>query len=185
MAFIVDAVANRFIDISKATDKPFSPMKLQKLVYFAHGWYLAFVDDPLIRESFELWEYGPVVSSLYQEFKDIGNGNINRHAMEFRQTPGGGNLGMELYAPTIEQSNCAEEEKAAAISIVDQVMSLYGKFSASQLSSMTHEKGTPWEILYSQWEGKIPTHLRIPNEMIRDHFKTKLQNSQHQKSQKT
>jgi len=44
-------------------------MKLQKLVYYAHGWHLALNNEPLIDEQVECWQYGPVISSLFHEFK--------------------------------------------------------------------------------------------------------------------
>ena len=63
------AVANWFIEnLSKIT-----PLKLQKLIYFAHGWHLAIRDQPLIDELVEAWEYGPVIPNVYHEFKVFGN----------------------------------------------------------------------------------------------------------------
>lgn len=59
------AIANYFIELTKNYDNLVSPMKLQKLVYFAHGWCLAHADKPLINEKVEAWQYRPVVSSLY------------------------------------------------------------------------------------------------------------------------
>lgn len=38
------AIANYFITLAKKEDKLISTMKLQKLVYFAHGWCLAFAE---------------------------------------------------------------------------------------------------------------------------------------------
>src|SRR5208282_4587731 len=66
------AVANWFIENLSRVD----PLKLQKLVYFAHGWHLALRDQPLIDELVEAWDYGPVVPSLYHQFKRYGNQSI-------------------------------------------------------------------------------------------------------------
>jgi uncharacterized phage-associated protein len=74
------AIANYFIELAKFI----TPMKLQKLVYFAHGWCLALADKPLINEKIEAWQYGPVVSSLYREFKKYGNEGITSPAVEFK-----------------------------------------------------------------------------------------------------
>jgi len=69
----VEAIANWFLDRSKSDGKPVDPMKLQKLIYFAHGWHLGLIRHPLVDELFEAWEYGPVVPSIYHEFKMFGS----------------------------------------------------------------------------------------------------------------
>ena len=48
------------------------PMKLQKLLYLAQGYYSALTEGPWISEPFEAWDYGPVVPSLYREFRNFG-----------------------------------------------------------------------------------------------------------------
>ena len=50
-------VANYFIDKAKAEGVSLTPMKLQKLIYMAHGWHLALYDKPLIDEQFQAWDY--------------------------------------------------------------------------------------------------------------------------------
>src|SRR5215510_7158653 len=62
------AAANWFLDLGQ----PLTPMKLQKLVYFAHGWSLALTGVPLIKDAVEAWRYGPVIPALYHEFKHNG-----------------------------------------------------------------------------------------------------------------
>lgn len=78
------AIANYFIELAKNDDNLVSPMKLQKLVYFAHGWCLALADKPLINEKVEAWQYGPVVGSLYREFKKYGNEGITSPVVELK-----------------------------------------------------------------------------------------------------
>ena len=174
MPFLVDAIANRFLDIAENEGKRLSPMKLQKLIYFAHGWHLGITETPLIDEPIELWSYGPVVSSLYQEFKDIGDGEIQRKATELRRRPGGEKLEYDLYEPSIEDCAASKEQKEIATTIVDQVWQRYNRFTALELSAMTHQKDTPWEILYRKFNGRIPAHLRIPNDLILQHFRARL-----------
>lgn len=50
-----------------------TPMKLQKLCYYAQGIYMATQDgEPLFEEDFEAWTYGPVIPALYDEYKEYG-----------------------------------------------------------------------------------------------------------------
>lgn len=52
--------------------KPLTNLKLQKVLYFIQGWSLAKFNDPIINEPFEKWKYGPVIRSVYREFKSQG-----------------------------------------------------------------------------------------------------------------
>lgn len=53
-------------------------LSLQKLLYLAHMKFLGQQDgEPLLKEAFEAWKYGPVVSRLYQKIKKFGNSPIS------------------------------------------------------------------------------------------------------------
>lgn len=43
---------------------PIDPLKLQKLVYFAAGEYIALTGTPMFPEALEAWDHGPVVYDL-------------------------------------------------------------------------------------------------------------------------
>jgi uncharacterized phage-associated protein len=62
--------------------KTVTPLKIQKLVYCLHGWHLATRDSPVVGELFEAWPYGPVLSSIYHEFKKNGKNSIEEYARE-------------------------------------------------------------------------------------------------------
>src|SRR5258708_4237314 len=66
------AAANFFLAKGLEDGVSIDPLKLQKLVYFAHGWHLAVTGKPLIDEYVEAWPYGPVIPSLYHRFKSYG-----------------------------------------------------------------------------------------------------------------
>eukprot|EP01035_Chromulina_nebulosa_P026099 gene26099-34121_t len=55
-----------------------SPLKLQKLLYYAQGYALASFGKALFEEDFLKWEKGPVVDSVYQEFSSR-NAHIYRN----------------------------------------------------------------------------------------------------------
>ena len=49
-----------------------SNLKLQKLVYYVQGFSLAMNNRPMFEEDIYAWQHGPVVPSLYHNFKDNG-----------------------------------------------------------------------------------------------------------------
>ena len=68
MAHDARAVANFFLDLSVRHTRPLTMLHLQKLLFFAHGWWLVRRSEPLIRQSFEAWPLGPVVRLVYEAF---------------------------------------------------------------------------------------------------------------------
>jgi len=126
------AVANYFLDLAKANGTGLNPMKLQKLVYFAHGWHLALYGKPLINEQVEAWDYGPVVSSVYHEFKKFGAGRIDQYGTDFDFSKNG------IVTPRI----ALDDKRTTAL--LDKIWEVYGKYSGVQLSNLTHEAGSAW-----------------------------------------
>ncbi len=53
-----------------------SNLKLQKLLYYAQGIFLAINDEPLFEEPILAWAHGPVVESVYHEYKAYGSSGI-------------------------------------------------------------------------------------------------------------
>jgi uncharacterized phage-associated protein len=98
-----------------------SNLKLQKLVYYAQGFYLAMYDIPLFLESIEAWTHGPVVPDLYHEYKQYGSGPI----------PQPDNIDLSKYDDNTRK-------------LMDEVYSVFGQFSAWKLRNMTHEE-PPWK----------------------------------------
>lgn len=141
-------IANEFLLAAEVAYDPLTHMKVQKLVYLAHGWHLAFSESqPLVREDILAWRYGPVIQELYDELAHYGSGTINRHL--FAET---------LTDPTIPQRD------HLAHHVVRAIWDGYGHHTAYQLSTLTHQDGTPWDWAIKNHEGTIP------NEVIREHF---------------
>lgn len=126
-------------------DGDVTPMQLIKLTYIAHAWMLGLTGKSLLDEQVEAWQYGPVIPTLYHQIK------------HFRSLPV-----KDVSAPLVHLS---DDEKH----VVDQVVDIYGKFTGIQLSSMTHQPGTPWEITWSR-AGK---NAAIPNDLIETFYKAK------------
>ena len=132
MPYSAKAVANYFLDLASGDGKTLDPMQIQKLVYYAHGWHLAIIENPLIDENVEAWRWGPVIPSLYHEFKRFGSGPISGHAHRVRMIAGGLVLSTPRIEETIEDGSI-ELTKA----ILNQIWKVYGDFTGLQLSTMT------------------------------------------------
>lgn len=94
-------------------------MKLQKLCFFSYGYHWAWEERALFPEKFEAWANGPVSPVLYACHR-------GRLHLDPGQIPG----------------NPAALDEGEAES-VDLVLEGLGKYTAHQLSAMTHRDG-PW-----------------------------------------
>ena len=136
-------------------DRGIEHMKLQKLVYCAHGWWLTAYQDPFLNDRPEVWKYGPVFSTLYHNLKEFGLRPIREpQRVVFNEGP-----------PTIDESG--DEERA----LLNWIWGQYGHHSALYLSDLTHKEGTPWQVTAKKHNYRVPKHLKSDDELIRDHFR--------------
>jgi uncharacterized phage-associated protein len=131
------AVANYFLELANAEGLPVTPMAIQKLVYFAHGWMLAVYGRPLISQRIEAWDYGPVIKDLYHEFKRFGDSPILEPARAAQ-------LADTLFRITTPEIPKYQDPEVA--SLLNQVWEAYKHFTAIQLSNLTHAPGSPWSM---------------------------------------
>lgn len=121
-------------------------LKLQKLIYYAQAWFLAFFARPLFHDSFEAWQHGPVVRKLYFHYKDFG----------FNPLPKVDVLAKNAFT--------AEE-----IYLLEMVNSVYGKYDAKFLERMSHAE-KPWiDARGGCDDGDICDNI-IPEIEIRNYF---------------
>lgn len=152
------AVANYFINKANEEGVELTQMKLIKLVYIAHGWHLALKGEPLIDEGAQAWKYGPVIPSIYHAFKHYGNNQISQPGYIF--TVDG------LITPAIKDKS--------KIDFLNKVWDVYKDYNGLQLSTLTHQKNTPWDIIWNQNGGNKNDSQPISNKLIQDHYKTKV-----------
>jgi uncharacterized phage-associated protein len=96
-----------------------SNLKLQKLIYYAKGFYQALNNSALFPEALEAWLHGPVVPSVYHAFKAYGSGPIE--VVDF------------------DSSNLSHDD----LLFLTEIWDLYGQFSAWRLREMSHGD-KPW-----------------------------------------
>ena len=152
MAYPAAAIANAFIDMAFEQGFFLTNLKLQKMVYFAHGWHLALTDQPLIVEEIQSWQYGPVVQLLYNDLRQYGANPVT-----------------EKIRTTVEVIQDSE-----IWNFLHTIYEKYSVFSPYQLIAMTHEPGSPW----NQFGAGQNDFEVIPNDAIKIYFKKMLKNGQ-------
>ena len=146
-------IASRFIKLGIESDRPVTPMKLQKLIYMAHGIHLARLDKPLIVEKIEAWSYGPVIKSVYDMFKSWGNQSINEYPdIEFR-IGRFSKSNLDVLTDEIEDT-------------INFAWKIGKNLSGTDLSTWSHAKDSPWERSYSRLSNKP-----IPDYLIKEYFR--------------
>ncbi|NJN76126.1 MAG: SocA family protein [Synechococcaceae cyanobacterium RL_1_2] len=120
-------------------------LKLQKLLYYSQGFSLAIFDQPLFEENIEAWQYGPVVPDIYHEYKVHGRNPLPEPS--------------DFNPETIDNE---------ARDLVDEVYSVFGKYTGTVLANLTHQE-RPW---FSTEQNQIISH-----DLMRDYFKGQLINT--------
>lgn len=105
-----------------------SNLKLQKLLYYAQGTYLAIKNKSLFADDIVAWEHGPVVVDVYHEYRNNGS------------------FGIQDYGKFDLESIDVDTRR-----ILEEVYAVFGQYSAWKLREMTHEE-TPWK---STEQGKV------------------------------
>ena len=164
MGYTAKAIANYFL--AHYGQRQISPLRLQKLVYICHGWYLALRNAELVDDEYaEAWEHGPVFPSLYHEFKDFGAKPITRKAQELVLKED--RFGFRTIVPEIRNDDHDTH------GFLDEVWVVYEDYTAGQLSALTHAPGTPWSKVRDQDPYK--RNAIIPNDLIKRHYLDKVE----------
>jgi uncharacterized phage-associated protein len=129
---------------NSSEDDSVSNLKLQKLIYYAQGYHLALFDKPFFDESIEAWRHGPVCPEIYHEYKAYGAAPIDENI-------------------SVDFSEIFSSEQ---IELLEEVYSVFGQFAAWKLRDMTHEE--------SPWKNHADFNEEIPQEEMKEYFKTRL-----------
>ena len=131
----------QYILSSRDSEDPISHLKLQKLLYYCQGFHLAIFDKPLFKEAIYHWDHGPVVPQVYNAYKSYGSSN--------------------LPVVSVDENTLNEQAKE----IINEVLSVYGQFSAWKLRDMTHEE-SPWANTNDNEE--------ISHSLLKNYFSTQI-----------
>lgn len=123
-----------------------TPLKLQKLLYYAQAWFLALFARPLFNDAFEAWQHGPVIRKLYFHYKEFG----------FNPLP---------KVEVLSNAIFTKEE----LFLLEMVNSVYGKYDAKFLERMSHAE-KPWiDARRGCGDGDICDNI-IPENEMHDYF---------------
>ena len=101
-------------------------LKLQKLLYYAQAWHLAFNGGkPLFDGRFQAWVHGPVNRHIYDRF--AGSKTLYSDVLE-------SDMRTEFDLGKLNNEACEH---------IDGVLEVYAKFSGTQLEDLTHRE-EPW-----------------------------------------
>lgn len=121
-------VANSILRRAFADKVDVTPMKLQKLLFFTTCLYQRRTGRRLLVESFQPWRYGPVVQSVYDEFKRYRARPIDRYAMDATG-----------HATAVTESSSRVFRWA-----INTVWGNMRDMTAVELSRLTHVEGSAW-----------------------------------------
>lgn len=126
-------------------------LKLQKILYYAQGWYLANFNRPLFEDPIEAWKYGPAIRSVYQEFKDAGSSVLDVPIADWEIN---------------EVDNNTKK-------FLDDIWEVYKIYSGSDLITLTHTDEPFTEARKNLKEGD-DSDIEISKLSMQNFFKEKL-----------
>lgn len=152
------AIANLLLEEARARRLNISNLKLQKLLFLCHAFYLVEMERPLVRGSFEAWQFGPVHREAYDAFKRFGSSPITENADKFDPVAG-------------TRKPLALPDDRAILDVVTKVLQFYGDWTPGQLVELTHAKDGPWDRVVSEATTSANIALKIADEVIVERFK--------------
>ena len=123
-----------------------SNLRLQKALYIAHMYHLGTHDgQPLIKETFEAWMYGPVEPKLYNYCKFYGRKDL----------------------PNIFPIGAGVSKDKPEYETLERTTKMIDGISSAKLVGFTHSDKGAWKQIYKDGEYGGP----IPNDLIeQEHY---------------
>ena len=93
--------------------------------------------QPAVSERFYAWRFGPVLDSVYREFRHFGSAPVTDYAVEF---------------DPVSRANIAyivgddAKDGKSFNETLQRVLTSYGHLNGLQLSALSHAAGSPWAL---------------------------------------
>lgn len=148
-------VAEFFLSaVDESSGDNMTNLRLQKLLYYAQGWHLALLEEPLFSEDIQAATHGPVVRPLYEKYKQYGGERI----------PSVGHFSQTLF-------------KRSSRDVLGQVWRTYGQFSAKRLEDMTHQE-RPWLEAREGCMDNERSNVVISHDVMWDYFRSVMRDNE-------
>ena len=121
----------------------FTPLTLQKLLYYVQGFYYVFTDNFIFKEDCEASINGPLYSNVYDRYKKFGYEEINKDILD----------NDKLKLDDVERN------------IVESVIKFYSCYSGKILEQMTRNEA-PWMLTRTNIINEINKKNENPNRII-------------------
>ena len=146
MAFPATRVSKNILHCALQENVDVSLMKLQKILFFLTAEYgKAFPDTPnhedryLLNQQFQPWKFGPVLPSVYDEFKIFGSAPIKKYA---KDADGRSTIIDESQNPVFKN-------------VLDRVWLATRNIDAIRLSEISQAQGSAWWNSWMKYERYI------------------------------
>ncbi|MEC3885513.1 type II toxin-antitoxin system antitoxin SocA domain-containing protein [Halobacillus sp. HZG1] len=144
----IHRVAEYFLALSTpGTSRSITPLKLQKLVYYAQALSHPFNNRYLFKEDFEAWVHGPVSPELYYNYKKYRSKDIQD----------------DVKKPNINPDDAK---------VIEAVWQIYGEKDGKFLENKTHNE-KPWKETRSGLSYYESSNKIIPKEKIKEYYSEK------------
>jgi uncharacterized phage-associated protein len=100
-------------------------LKLQKLLYYAQAWYLAFFGEPLFPGKFQAWKRGPINREIYDRF--VVSRSLDSEVSD-------ADVSKEFNVTRVSEENGRH---------LDQVLKAYAKYGETELQDLVRHEA-PW-----------------------------------------
>lgn len=143
MKVTASQLAKMIIKLSHEMNYDINNLKLQKLMYFSEGHFYQEKREKLQDREFEAWVHGPVISSVYGEYRYDG-----------------------LYFIAKEEEVTISEELKL---FLKKVLKKYGDMIGPELEDLSHEE-MPWQNARSGLSKFELSKNKIKDQDIRDYY---------------
>lgn len=150
------ALANHFLQLAKLEARPLTHLHMQKILYFGHGYHLAYYDDPLFTQTVQAWKHGPVIPEVYRAFRGFGKFPITTPA--------------DTHDERFECTPYQAELSPITARYLASVWDSYKVISPYKLSDMSHAPDGPWAQVSAGQDLDTNRGVPIPNTIIREYF---------------
>ena len=139
-------VADFLLCESRERGEVLTPLKLQKLMYYAQAWSVASLNSPLFDEDFQAWVHGPVLPSQYARFRGYGWKPIDQN----------------VSLPDLDDKIRGH---------LEEIVEVFGCESAVALEQMTHQE-MPWLRARNGIASHEACKKTIEKEWMRDYYRS-------------